>query len=487
MKKTVLLVFALFTFIFTYSQKKVINREIAQLNYDGYQLMLVENYKEAIKLFNLAVEGDPEAFFIYQNRALCHLFLGDTVNAILDFRKNLKFEPENTECLYNLGNICKKQRDTINAIQYFKESLQFAGTDFNEKKLIYMNQFLGNTYFEKNHYDSALVYFNYLKAADSLNSNTFINSAVCNYKINNSEGFCSDLERAFELGGAITCQFLEYYCDGCEKPGLTGKMSAPNSIVLDKRLEFLFEVPTTQNEFQNGFFIPEEIENRKVKVYFNSKWQVCQPETGLFYRESFWSIDNFFGGSFKDYFITGEILSEGTINKKNYEGLYKSYFKNGQTQTIGRFKNGIPVGKWVFFKANGKPDYEIEFQMEDFSLQFLDTENPDYQVFSGSGSFKVIFEEIDGLDYALSGTFQNNKKHGDWKYLLGKDIAISEQYKDGKFKKGYANTTNGKANISESVINTSLLVPPHLYIIGNLFFDSIETVNFYPFIRNFNY
>ncbi|MBK6282826.1 MAG: tetratricopeptide repeat protein [Draconibacterium sp.] len=366
MKKTILFAIALFAFNPTFSQKKVINREIAQLNYDGYQLMLAENYKEALKLFNLAVEGDPEAFFIYQNRALCHISLGDTVNAILDFRKNLKFEPENTECLYNIGNICKKQRDTTNAIQYFKKSLQFAGSDFSEKKLIYMNQFLGNTYFEQNHFDSALVYFNYLKSADSLNTGIFIYSAVCNYKTNNSEGFCTDLERAFELGGAITCQFLKYYCDGCDKPRLSGKMSAPNSNVLDKRLEFLFQASTTQGESQKGFFIPEEIETRKVKVYFNSKWQVCPPETGLFYRESFWSIDNFFGGSFKDYFITGEILSEGTINKKNYEGLYKSYFKNGQTQTIGRFRNGIPVGKWVFFNENGKTDYEIEFQMDDF-------------------------------------------------------------------------------------------------------------------------
>ncbi|HPE74828.1 MAG TPA: hypothetical protein P5210_02760 [Draconibacterium sp.] len=487
MKKTILFAIALFAFNPTFSQKKVINREIAQLNYDGYQLMLAENYKEAIKLFNLAVEGDPEAFFIYQNRALCHLFLGDTANAILDFRKNLKFEPENTECLYNIGNICKKQKDTINAVQYFKKSLQFAGSDFSEKKLIYMNQFLGNSYFEKNHFDSALVYFNYLKSADSLNSGNFINSAVCNYKINNSEGFCADLERAFELGGAITCQFLKYYCNGCDNPGLSGKMSAPNSNALDKRLEFLFQNAISQNEFQKSFFIPEEIENRKVKVYFNSKWQICPPEKAMFYRESFWSMYNFFGGSFKDYFITGEILSEGTINEKNYEGLYKSYFKNGQTQTIGRFRNGIPVGKWVFFNENGKTDYEIEFEMDDFSLRFLNTENTDYKVFSGSGSFKVIFEKIDGLDYALSGAFQNNKKQGDWKYMLGNDIAIFEQYRDGKFKKGYANTTNGKANISESVINSSLLIPPHLFVIGNLYFESINTVNFYPFIRTVNY
>ena len=76
---------------------------------------------------------------------------------------------------------------------YFKKSLQFAGSDFSEKKLIYMNQFLGNSYFEKNHFDSALVYFNYLKSADSLNSGNFINSAVCNYKINNKQNVRREL------------------------------------------------------------------------------------------------------------------------------------------------------------------------------------------------------------------------------------------------------------------------------------------------------
>jgi len=487
MIKTLLLVLVLFTFYFSYSQKKTIKLEIAQLNYDGYQYMLKEDYKEAIKLFNQAIDGDPEAFFVFQNRALCKMYLGDSIGAIADFKTNLRFEPGNTECLYNLGNIYKKQRDTINATRYFKESIQFAGTDFSQKKQIYMNQFLGNAYFEKSLFDTALIYFNFLKTADSLNSGTFINSAICNYNTNNIEGFCSDIERAFVLGGAITCKFLKNYCNGCDKPELSSKISAPNSIVLDKRLEFLFNASNSQHESQNSILLFDEEESKKVKVYFNSKWQICTPEKAMFYRESFWSIYNFFGGNFKEYYASGEIFTEGNIDKNKYEGQYTTYYKNGQISSTGRFKSGLPVGKWAFFNESGKSEFEIDFLMDDFIINFINMENPDYQVFLGSGNFKIKFDKMDGLDYALSGAFQNNKKHGDWKYLLGNNIAIFEQYKDGKFKKGYANTTNGKANISESVINTSLLIPPHLYIIGNLFFDSIETASFYPFIRTVNY
>ena len=43
------------------------------------------------------------------------------------------------------------------------------------------------------------------------------------------------------------------------------------------------------------------------------------------------------------------------LNYKNgkTDGLYESYFKNGQLSSRGKFKNGSMVGKWKFYNDGG--------------------------------------------------------------------------------------------------------------------------------------
>ncbi len=116
-------IFFILTFLFIQSvsgQKEYINRKIAQKNYDAYMLMLDEKYDSALIILNEAISGDPEAFFIYQNRAICKLNLNDTTGAIADFKMNLKLEPGNTETKYALGNIYKSLKGyDLTAKHYF--------------------------------------------------------------------------------------------------------------------------------------------------------------------------------------------------------------------------------------------------------------------------------------------------------------------------------------------------------------------------------
>lgn len=468
---------------FSIAQKKYINREIAQMNYDGYQLMLKKDYRGALALFNNAIEKDPEAFFIYQNRALCNLYLHDTIKAINDFKTNIKLEPLNIESRYNLGNIARKQKDTTTSVTYFKEAISLKDEQFDREKVLYMNQFLANTYYVKSNYDSAVVYINNIKALDSLDANNYIKSAVCNFHLNHPGSLCNDLEKAFALGAAVNCMILKKLCDGCDKPGLVSKVSAPNSIVLDKRLEIMLEKTDSIIQISLEDRARPNWNNKKVKIYFNSLWQICKPDNAAFYREVRWTDLFGFDGQYKDYYITGELFGEGTLSYGKNTGVYKTYFQNGNVQSKGEFREGNPDGIWIFYKKDGKRDFEIAFSDNHFKLLLSDTENPDYQVINGTGKFSLIIEKTGYLDYTLSGEYLNNKMHGAWIYKVGIDIAVQEEFKEGKFKKGYLRAGNNKILTNESKLNAALFIPPHLLMIKNMIFESMESVGFYPFLK----
>lgn len=483
MLRTRLFILILIIPIFISAQKTSINRKVAQKNYEGFLQMQEKKYKEALASFNDAIEQDRDAYFVYQNRAVCYLNLGDTAMAINDFKTNIKLDPKNPEARFSLGNILKNKNDTATAIRFYKEVLDIADSTFASEKMLIINRFLGNTYFARQQYDSALVYYNQLKLLDSTNSSVFISSAASNFYLNQTEAFCNDVERAYILGGAVTCQILFQHCKGCAhlKQLIETPVSKLNKV--DKRLAMVIERNEPTETVVPAFNIGSELSSAKIKVYFNKNWQICLPEEASYFRESFWSgIHNFFGGSFKDYYSTGELFSEGTIDRKKMIGAYKSYYKNGKVQVQGQFVSGGPVGKWMFFQENGEPDYEIEFAMDEFSIKIISPENQNYVINSGTGNFHIFIEKWGDMYIALKGAYKSFKRDGVWEYSYGNEIIASETYREGKFRKGTIYNQYGQQNTQNSFINASVLVPPHIAQIGLLLITSEEAAAFYPFI-----
>lgn len=233
-----LILFLLFTIQFQslFAQKTNISRQVFQKNYDGYMLMKEQKFYSALNYFNNALKKDPDAYFIYQNRAFCYLQLFDTLSAIKDYKTNLKYEPTNTESLYSLGNIHKKLKDSLNSVNYFIKAVNSAPKGFSERKLLLMNRFVGNYYRLHEKYDSALIYFNTVEILRPNNSSVHINKAVCYFGLDSINQFCIDLEHAYITGGAVNCYLLKSYCEGCNhlirQKGKTDTLSR----ALDKRL-----------------------------------------------------------------------------------------------------------------------------------------------------------------------------------------------------------------------------------------------------------
>ena len=447
--------------------------------------MQAEKYDSALLVFNEALKADPEAFFIYQNRAFCNLKLKDTISAISDYKSNIKLEPKNAESLYSLGNIYKKQKDSINSLKYFFTAIENANDDFSQKKLLFMKNFAGHYYRLNEKYDSALIYYNQVKKFTPKKSSVFINGAICYFQLDSINKFCEDLERAFVLGGAVNCYILKSYCKGCnhllDERGKTDTLSA----ILDLRLRGI--IPDTifnpNVKHINSTNITFDAATKK-RIYFNKYWQVCLPKKANFYRDGNWGgYTNFFVGSYTDFYISGEIFASGRVLKNKLDGKYKSYYKNGNLKITGQFIEGIPSGNWSYFLENGETDYNIEFSFDTFEFEFINKSNPNYQINSGTGKFHILLDKWENIKIEISGEYLNNERFGEWAYYQDGKKLIGEVYKKGKLKKGYMLSEIGRIKIVSSKIDASILVPPQTKQVRNLYFESIEASEFYPFIK----
>jgi antitoxin component YwqK of YwqJK toxin-antitoxin module len=58
-------------------------------------------------------------------------------------------------------------------------------------------------------------------------------------------------------------------------------------------------------------------------------------------------------GSFRTYFLNGQIEKEGFIKNNKNVGEWKYYYENGQIETMGYFHENIPYGQWKSYYKNG--------------------------------------------------------------------------------------------------------------------------------------
>lgn len=71
------------------------NFKESQLNTLGYQLLQLGLKKEAVKIFKLNVEQFPNSFNVYDSLGEGYMISGDKKNAIKNYEKSLKLNPDN--------------------------------------------------------------------------------------------------------------------------------------------------------------------------------------------------------------------------------------------------------------------------------------------------------------------------------------------------------------------------------------------------------
>ncbi len=86
--------------------KNQLNNELAvQINTFGYELISYERYKDAIALFELAVAEFPRSSNLYDSLGETYLKIGDTLNAVINYRRSVVLNPNNTHGIEVLSQI----------------------------------------------------------------------------------------------------------------------------------------------------------------------------------------------------------------------------------------------------------------------------------------------------------------------------------------------------------------------------------------------
>lgn len=97
-------------------------------------------------------------------------------------------------------------------------------------------------------------------------------------------------------------------------------------------------------------------------LFYDQNWKGVESRSfAAFYRILSSSNDSNFGKRFRDYYITGELQSEGgyiSIDKYDdaksvMDGEWVNYYKSGKTQAKGTRQNGIGIGEYTEYYENG--------------------------------------------------------------------------------------------------------------------------------------
>lgn len=96
-------------------------------------------------------------------------------------------------------------------------------------------------------------------------------------------------------------------------------------------------------------------------LYYDINWKGCEKIFATYYRIYTFSTDNNLKKKFRDYYITGELQSEGEYvsidkyddSKSVFDGEYINYYKSGKIEQKGNLINGKQEREYIKYKEDG--------------------------------------------------------------------------------------------------------------------------------------
>lgn len=132
-------------------------------------------------------------------------------------------------------------------------------------------------------------------------------------------------------------------------------------------------------------------------LYYDKDWKGCEKTFATYYRVYALSADNNLKKKFRDYYITGELQSEGEYisidkyddSKSVFDGEFINYYKSGKIEQKGNLINGKQEGEYIKYKEDGLILLHANFK--DDKLHGIYTE------FSEDGNLCMQIEYANGI------------------------------------------------------------------------------------------
>lgn len=114
------------------SDKKNSGTSAKEYSDSAYSFVRAGNIQEAINLYTLAIEKDPEFIDAYYNRGIMHYFLKEYKKAIEDLSKVIEKKPDHVMAYASRGSAYDTIGNQQKALSDFRKAAQLGDKDVQE-------------------------------------------------------------------------------------------------------------------------------------------------------------------------------------------------------------------------------------------------------------------------------------------------------------------------------------------------------------------
>lgn len=181
------------------------------------------------------------------------------------------------------------------------------------------------------------------------------------------------------------------------------------------------------------------IRDDSVEMFFSNSYNFT--EQGCAENRRYTRIDTYgdFFQTFTDLNSDNTVIARGFYSEGQKNGLFETFYPNGQLKSKGNYKDGRPVGDWFYFYPDGKPERQLLVNAADtFLLQFYDVKGQ-HTVVDGNGVFNGAVAANDRFFHTqitAAGNIVHGKADGEWKSFLGDRPYCTEKFDKGVFISG---------------------------------------------------
>jgi antitoxin component YwqK of YwqJK toxin-antitoxin module len=223
-----------------------------------------------------------------------------------------------------------------------------------------------------------------------------------------------------------------------------------NLIKIEKYINDILQI--NAQELKSPEVIKEYYSNKKIKrkgAYIDGKnvgLHVLYDSTGVIIRgvnyengykisEGLVDADNLKQGIWREFYITGELKSEGEYQDNIKVKTWNYYFMNGKLEQKGNYVKGKPNGTWRWYFESGN------LLREEIFLRGKE-----------DGFLLELSEKGDTIAY---GEYIDGEREGNWKFKDG-DMSLNGNFKSGKQDSTWTHFYNdGKISFTGNFIDGS--------------------------------
>ncbi|MBR2518879.1 MAG: tetratricopeptide repeat protein [Selenomonadaceae bacterium] len=160
---------------------------------EAWELEYDENYNGAIKLFDEAIQLDPNNALAYYGRGTAYSDINQNENALRDLNKSIELNPNDDFAYNNRGIVYKNLGQYERAIQDYDRAVQLSPND----AATYYNR--GNAYNELKQYERAIQDYDKALELNPDHANTYFNRGMAYKSLENYEAAIDDFTTFIEL------------------------------------------------------------------------------------------------------------------------------------------------------------------------------------------------------------------------------------------------------------------------------------------------